>query len=206
MKNIKFIIVVVILLLASFVGLYSYLPSRVNAEGEIKMSGFPMVIDQWKGWDVALSQRDYDILETRNLIMRQYTNAAGQALTLYIIYSGDNRKVLHPPEVCYLGGGATITEKGIINVSPKVQANRMVTDLSGGRQLVVYWFKAGDFNTPKYFDQQLKVMMGRLLGKKTSSAMIRISADIKEGDDAAATSMIQAFARDVEPLLVKYVP
>ena len=202
----KFYIIATVLLLASVIGLSAYLPAKMATGDTVQMSAFPMKIGSWTGKDIALTQRDYAILETKNLIMRQYTDPNGHSVLLYMIYSGDNRKVLHPPEVCYLGGGSTITEKGIMTVSPKTSAVKMITELAGGRQFVIYWFKAGQYNTSKYFDQQIRVMMRRLIGKKTSSAMIRISADIKDGEDVMVPGMIKSFAVDVEALLPKYVP
>jgi EpsI family protein len=207
MDNLKFYIIIAVLGLAAFIGLSSYLPTRFESgNNEVQVSLFPMKVGQWMGKDVPLTQRDYDILETKNLVMRQYTDPAGRSVLLYIIYSGDNRKVLHPPEVCYLGGGATITEKGMVPVSPRIQANKMVTELGGTRQLVVYWYKAGAFNTPVYFKQQLNAAIGLLLGKKKSSSMIRISVDLKEGENASAVKMMQEFAAEIEPLLPRYVP
>jgi EpsI family protein len=206
MDNFKFYIVVGVLCLAAFIGLSSYLPTRFESGDQVQVTAFPMKVGVWQGKDMPLTDRDYAILETRNLIMRQYTDPAGRWILLYIIYSGDNRKVLHPPEVCYLGGGATITEKGTLAISPKIQANKMVTELSGGQQLVVYWYKACAFNTPKYFDQQINAAIARLLGKKTSSAMIRLSVDLRQGENASAAKMMREFAAEIEPLLPKYVP
>ena len=206
MDNLKFYIVVGVLCLAAFVGLSSYLPTRFESGDKVQVSLFPMKVGAWTGKDVALTQRDYDILETKNLIMREYTAPGGRSVLLYIIYSGDNRKVLHPPEVCYLGGGATITEKGTLAISPRIQANKMVIEQSGGQQLVVYWYRAGAFNTPQYFDQQLNAAIARLLGRKTSSAMVRISVDLKEGENSSAVKMMREFAAEIEPLLPKYVP
>ncbi len=206
MDNLKFYIVAGILFVSAVVGLSSYLPTRFDTGDQVQMSALPEKIGKWVGKDIPLTERDYAILETKNLVMRQYTDPAGRTLLFYIIYSGDNRKVLHPPEVCYLGGGATITEKAVIPVTSGIKANKMITEIASGRQYVVYWYKAGALNTENYFNQQARVMLRRLIGKKTSSAMIRISADLKDGEDASVAKMIKEFAVDVEPLLVKYVP
>jgi EpsI family protein len=128
-------------------------------------------------------------------------------VVLYIIYSEDNRKVMHPPEVCYTGGGSTITEKGYFSVTPSIRSNRMITETTGGdRQFVVYWFRAGEFNIAKYLEQQLRIAWRRTFGKRTSGAMIRISAEVKEGEEARVGQMIREFSSAIEPLLQKYVP
>lgn len=207
MNNIKFFLVVGLLALAAFVALSSYLPERFDTGSSVKMADFPMKIGSWTGKDVPLTARDYAILETKNLIMREYTDPAGRKVLLYIIYSEGNRKVAHPPEVCYTGGGATITEKGVFTISPAIRATRMITEFSeGGRQFVVYWFKAGNFNTDNYMAQQFRVAWRHTLGKKTSAAMIRVSADLKDDQEAVVSKMIKDFSREIEPLLPKYVP
>jgi EpsI family protein len=207
MNNIKFFLVAGLLAVACFVSLSSYLPERFDTTASVKMAAFPMKVGSWVGKDVPLTKRDYDILETDNLIMREYSDPAGRKVLLYIIYSENNRKVAHPPEVCYTGGGSTITSKSLFTVSPKIKATRMITEASNGlRQFVIYWFKAGDFNTSQYLDQQLKVAWQRTIGKKTSAAMIRISADIKDSKEDGVGAMIREFAQVIEPLLPKYVP
>jgi len=117
MNNKTFFIVIGILVIASVVGLSSYMPARVAAKGEVKMADFPMAIGEWQSKDIPLSERDFEILETRNLIMREYKNFSGELVYLYIIYSGDNRNVVHPPEICYTGGGATIIDKSILSMN-----------------------------------------------------------------------------------------
>jgi EpsI family protein len=207
MSTFKFYLVAAILAVACFVGLSSYLPVRFDSGTSVQMADFPKTVGPWTGEDIALTPRDYAILETKNLIMRKYTRASGESVVLYIVYSEDNRKVSHPPEVCYTGGGSNIAQKGTISVSPGIQANKMITELSNGnRQFVVYWYKAGDYQTAKYLDQQFRIVWRRTFGKKTSAALIRVSADVKEGEDTAVGKMIREFCSAIEPLLQKYVP
>jgi len=207
MNNVKFYAVAAILALVCFVGLSSYLPTRFDDGKSVQMAALPKTIGPWTGEDIALTPRDYDILETKNLIMRKYTRSSGESVVLYIVYSEDNRKVSHPPEVCYTGGGSTISQKGTIEATPLILANKMVTELSNGaRQLVVYWYKAGDYQTAKYLDQQLRIVWRRTFGKSTSAALIRVSADVKESEEAAVGQTIRQFCSALEPLLQKYVP
>ncbi len=207
MNRLTYTIVVVIFVIAAAVSLSSYLPTRFDTKDAVQVSFLPMTIGSWKGKDVPLTKRDYEILETTNLLMRQYTNPGGGSVLLYIVYSGDNRKVSHPPEVCYMGSGATIAQKAIINVTPDIQANKLVTEMpGGGREFVAYWYKAGALNTPKYFTQQLKIAFHRTFGQKTSAALIRISTEIKGEKEKAAEDMIQRFCAQMVPLLPKYVP
>lgn len=207
MNNKTFIIVISILIVVSIVAIFSYLPTRFDGSLEVLMSNFPQTIGEWKSTDLPLSKRDYEILETKNLIMRDYKNKKGDSVLLYIVYSQDNRKVSHPPEVCYMGSGASIIEKTVFKITDSISATRMLTEeATGKQQFVAYWFRVGNLNTDKYLKQQLKIVCNRMIGKRTSGAMIRISTDIKEKDQKAALTLIKVFTSQIEPLLAKYVP
>lgn len=206
MNNKAFVIVVVILAFVAAVGFMSYLPERFDAAAKVKVADFPMEIGGWKATEITLSDRDYEILETRNLFVRDYKNASGDMVTLYVVYSENNRKVTHPPELCLTGGGLTIVDKATAQLTGTLRAVKLTVEKGDARELVVYWFKAGNLNTDRYVKQQLKVVFDLLFGKRASCALIRMSARVKDNNEDAALSLIKAFSAQVEPLLAKYVP
>ena len=203
MNNRNFLIVTAIIILVAFI---ANAPVKFDPTKEIRVEKFPKVAGEWQGTDIPLDKRSYELLETTNLIMREYKNTKGNVVYLYIIYSGDNRKALHPPEICYSGGGATMLDKSVIPITKSITANRFTVENKNSRHLVVYWFKSNDAYTDSYLKQQLKTVVGRMLGKKASGAMIRVSAEVKNGDQEAALKLIKAFRQQIEPLLKKYVP
>lgn len=206
MNNRNFFIVAVILIIAGAAALISYLPAREDIALKTKVSDFPQKIGGWSSTDVKVSDDVYRILETRNLFVREYKNANGDSVFLYIVYSEDNRKVSHPPEVCLMGSGMSIVDKSSIHVSDSITANKLLVETANSRELVVYWFKAGSLNTDKYLKQQFKIVLGRLLGKRTSGALIRLSADIKNDNRQKTLNLLKSFISQIEPLLSKYVP
>ncbi|MFZ2602637.1 MAG: exosortase C-terminal domain/associated protein EpsI [Candidatus Omnitrophota bacterium] len=203
MNNRNFIIAVVIIVFAAII---ANAPLKFDPAKETRVENFPKTIGGWQGTDIPLEKRDYEILETTNLIMREYKNEKGNIVYLYIIYSGDNRRALHPPEVCYSGSGATMLNKSVIPITNSLKANKFTVENKDSRQLVVYWFKSNELNTYNYLKQQIKSVVGRMLGKQASGAMIRVSTEIKNGDQDEALKLIKAFCKQIEPLLKKYVP
>ena len=204
MKNITFILAAIALLAAAII---VNIPAKFDARQEAQMADFPRKIGDWEGQDLLLTERDYEILETRNLIMREYKNTVTrEAVNLYIIYSSDNRKALHPPEICYTGGGATILEKGVIALSPDFKVNKFTIENKNYSQLVAYWFKSGNLSTYNYIRQQLKTVKDRLMQKKTSGAMIRISTIIDPSSPNKALDLIKSFSESIIPLINRYVP
>lgn len=207
MNNKSFFIVISILIVVAIISIAFYLPVRFDSAVKIKVADFPKTIGEWTSTDIPLSERDYEILETKNLIMRNYKDGKGDSLILYIIYSEDNRKVTHPPEVCYMGSGVTIVNKSPFQINRSIKATKMLVERGDFQQLVIYWYKAGNLNTDKYMEQQIKVVAGRIFGKRTSGALIRLSTDLKDNiDEKKALSMIESFCAQIEPLLAKYVP
>ena len=206
MNNKTFIIVAAMLALVAIVALASYLPTRTDIALKTKVAEFPLTIGEWQGKELPLSELDYKILETKNLFVRDYKNAGGQTVQLYVVYSEDNRKVSHPPEVCYMGGGITIIDKSQIDLTPSIKAMKMTVEGKGYRQIVAYTFKAGDIYTAQYTQQQWKVVIDRLFGKRTAGALIRFTADVKDNNEQTALRLIKSFCSEIEPLLAKHMP
>lgn len=206
MNNKSFIIVIAILIIVTVISLISYIPTRTDITSKIKVSDFPLRVGDWQGKNLPISEQDYAILETRNLFVREYKNRQGDEVFFYLIYSEDNRKVSHPPEVCLLGSGMTITEKSPIKIADSINAVKILVEKKNVREMVVYWFKAGKLYTDNYLKQQIKIVSDRMLAKRTAGALIRVSAVIKDDDEKGAMSSIREFSDVIVPLLAKYVP
>lgn len=206
MNNKTFFTVSVILAAAAILALASYLPARKDIALKVKVTDFPTRVGEWSSTDVPIENYIYEILETKNLFIRDYKNKKGDSIYLYIVYSEDNRKVAHPPEVCLLGSGATVVDKSPLTLTPKITANKLLVETPETSSIVAYWFKAGSLNTGQYLKQQLKTVLDRIMGKRTSSALIRLSTDIKKEDQAAAIALLKDFTSQIEPLLSKFVP
>jgi EpsI family protein len=205
MKNVRIIVVICGLIIAGAVSISSFIASRAPQDNGVDISKFPKEIDGWISKDVPLNKRVYELLETDNLIMRNYTNAAGQTVNLYIIYSQTNRKVAHPPELCLQGDGATITQKKAVKLTDSITATELLLDQGNNNEITLYWYKAGPKFTNDFVKQQLDMSIKILFGKKTSIAMIRLIADYK-GDEQEALAMLRSFTRSLEPLLEQYLP
>ncbi|MFC1646257.1 exosortase C-terminal domain/associated protein EpsI [Candidatus Omnitrophota bacterium] len=206
MNNRTFYIVIVILATVTAIGFMNYLPTRLDSAANIKVAEFPVSVGGWTSKEIVLSKRDYKILETTNLFVRDYKNSKGEVVNFYLIYSDDNRKVSHPPEICYMGSGVTITDKSQVQITDSIRANKLLVELADSRQLVVYWYKARDLHTNSYLKQQLKVVLDRTFGKSTSGALIRLSADIVGDDEDAALELIRSFYAEIASELEEFVP
>lgn len=206
MSNKTFFIAALVLAFVAGLSTVFFASSR-KAPEEVRVTDFPSAFGEWQGRDVTLEEKIYQILGTRNLFIREYTNPSGEKVYLYIVYSEDDRKVSHPPEICMMGGGSTILKKTVVPMTDAIRGNRLL--IAQGPQpteLVVYWFKAGRLYTHNYFRQQIQTVLDRLLRRRTASAMIRVSAAIRDNNEAASLTLLRSFTRSIEPLLAQYVP
>jgi len=206
----------IIVLLAVVGGLSATLFLRpVNDFSSMDIARFPKEIGDWKAKDIPLDERTYTVLETKNVVMREYRNPRGEKVYLYIVYSDVNRRVSHPPEVCYTGGGIDISEKeharfSVPGFGKELRVNSFVSGKDGQKSLVYYWYKAGDKFTTHYLTQQIKAGLNQLMGKKSSTALIRISTEISTKIDnqnkEKAAQILQGFSRKFAPLVKEYLP
>lgn len=178
----------------------------------VSIHAFPRTIAGWNAEEIMITPQDKAILETENVFVRRYTNPQGEEVYLFIVYSQNNRKVSHPPEVCYTGSGATIVNNVHDSFSSDssigdVKVNRVTVEQGRERQIFFYWFKVGGAFTPNYWKQQGLIALKSFLGQPSSSALIRISIPVrKEEDDASATQKLKDFGRMILPLIYKHLP
>ncbi len=183
-----------------------------NQKDTVSIHTFPKEIEGWSSEELPITDREKAILETDNVFARRYTSPAGEEVTLFIVYSQNNRKVSHPPEVCYTGSGATILSnvRDSFNIDApinEVNVNHVTIEQGRNRQIFLYWFKVGDAFTPNYWKQQGLIALKSFLGQPSSSALIRISSDSKnERADENTTVRIKKFGRIILPYIQKHLP
>lgn len=181
-------------------------------EDTVSIDTFPRTIGTWISQDLPISKEDLSILETKNAFVRRYTNTVGGGeVYLFLVYSQHNRKVAHPPEICYLGSGVSIIENvhDPIPVDYKnltIPTNRLKLLRKKFEHIAFYWFKVGDKLTSNYLEQQLLIAFNALLGQKKGSALIRISADVNSADQGEAIRNIKSFANLITPSLFRHLP
>lgn len=187
----------------------TFLLRNFEQADNIDVKNFPRTIEGWTSQDIPLSKEDKAILETDNAFIRRYKNPKGQEVYLYIVYSQTNRKVSHPPEICYTGAGVSILENSLTRLSAgseTIEAKRLVLEANHASEISCYWFKIGNSFTASYWKQQVISAINALCGKKTGSALIRVSTPVIQGKQAQADQLLSQFVSSILPLLTQYLP
>lgn len=202
----RFIIVCILL---SFTAIVTYgLYAGKSYSGELYTHKIPMIIGNWYGKELGMDERTYEVLETRDAIMREYTNSNATVL-LAIVFSQNNRKVAHPPEVCFAGGGWERADKSIETLifdGREIKMNKLILQKNSSKQVVLYLYKSGDKLTENYYVQQLNIIKNGMLRKNTSSALIRVSTYISGEDISEKMALTKSFIAEIIPVIQQKLP
>jgi EpsI family protein len=177
------------------------IPATITTEGKV-----------WTSSRMMFSELEMQILETRDYVFRTYSdgtmsNAPGKGpVDLCVVFSDDNRKGTHPPDVCLEAGGSRIISRSdrtlTINGEPLV-LRELVTAAVGaqGDQYTYfsYFYKCGDTFTPSFYHQQVQIIWNGLTRQNTAGALIRYSTPMSKFTDIEA-----ARARADELLMVTF--
>ena len=180
--------------------------SKKSLSTESQATEVPRKIGAWQGEDVPVDEKTFELLETRNVLMRQYSAPGKASVLLCIVYSNENRKVSHPPEVCYQGDGFEILGHGKTSTplaewrGKQLKANQMVVERKGNRQSVLYWYKAGSDYTDNYLQQQWRALWSQVARKGGGCALIRLSTPVA-ADEAEGLQDLILFGRELLPAL-----
>ncbi len=209
-KDKNFIVLITIFLLVAVITWSLYF-KRYKQTTSVDIHLFPKTIGEWTSRELPISDKEYAILETRNAFVREYSNPEGEQMFLFIVYTENNRKATHPPEVCYTGGGITIleNEKDKIPVPKEnlvIDVNRLSLEGRGDKQIAFYWFKVGNIFTSSYWKQQILIALKTLVGQSASSALIRVSSPATYENTPQTISVMKNFVRTIIPLLQEYLP
>ncbi|MCA9399858.1 MAG: EpsI family protein [Candidatus Omnitrophica bacterium] len=208
MKKVKYIFILVLFVVSCYYSWKLYLNVYIK-EDTVNIHTFPKEFDGWSSKELTITDKEYEILETRNAFVREYSNDTGQTVFFFTVYSQNNRKVSHPPEICYTGNGMSVlenTEDAIAVEGQEVPVHELLLEHARYQQVAYYWFKVGDTFTNSYWKQQALIVWKSLIGEPASSALIRISATIKDGNKGQAEKALKDFSQSMVPELFKYLP
>jgi EpsI family protein len=176
---------VVLLLATSTLSLNLFFKQR-SEHDVVDVREFPLTMGDWRGEDHEITEREYEILETRNLISRTYTDTSGAEAHVFIIYSETNRSVFHPPEVCLIGSGITIVNKTSDAIDRKASSfpvNKLYLKKGASQDIALYCYKSGGLYTDNFYLQQASFTINQVLGKQGGGATIRVMMTVRENEE-----------------------
>ena len=209
-KYISFLFILAVLFVSGIVSWKLYFKTYTQ-EDTVNIHIFPKTIGEWQAEELTISEDEYELLETKNAFARRYKTPLGKEVELFVVYSQNNRKVSHPPEVCYAGGGLMVIGKTVEPIplqenNEVVEAIRLFLEYGNFQQISYYWYKVGNQFIASYWKQQLQLAVKSLMGESASGALIRVSVSVKDGNITQAKNDAKEFTGVIAPYLLKYLP
>jgi len=196
---------VVIALTLIVVGFFTVVKKAEPLENK-RFFDFPLLIVDWTGRDIPMSDYVYKGIETRYLFLRDYHSPRYQdPMNLSIVWFDDTNIAFHAPEACLGGVSNEVKENGRIRVrlDKEYEIGKIITNLGGIDYLVLYFFDVDGFITTNQAAIRWNVLKKRLMFKRSSASFVRIMTPLDDDkEDAVARSM--DFLRDIQPLLPEY--
>ena len=146
-----------------------------------RFATIPYQIGDWNGKDLALDDQTYEILETKNILSRIYQGPDNEQVHLLLVGSNKDRRVAHPPEICYTSSHFDIvsSEIGEFNVlGQKLPVKQFVAEDQNNpnhKEHVLYLYQVGKRFTANYYAQQLQFAVGTLTKQESEILLIRLS-------------------------------
>lgn len=204
----KYAFIVVILLVTILISKTFYLSDFTR--NTFIIHEFPETIEKWRSVDLPIERADKSVLESTNTALYRVYSRDGDRVYLYIVYSKSNPRVTNPPDICYKYAGISILDKGkktitMVNPDSIFRVNWLISDNKRNQQISYYFYKVGETYTTSYWKQQALVALNNLVGRRSGSALIRISVDIHHGQEEAIRR-INEFTALLIPQLYKNLP
>jgi len=177
------------------------------------LAQFPRAVGEWQGQvDATLEPDVLNILKLNDYVMRDYSDAAGRHIWLYIGFWETQRKgaQIHSPKHCLPGGGWEPLEASLISIPfegehQKIVVNLYVLQKESQQQVVTYWYQSQGQVIAKEIDAKLQLIKSAIVRNRTDGALIRLTSPV-------TTTVEDAFARQVEyiralrPWLREFLP
>ena len=183
-------------LAASLVWLGSGPASRATAGVPVAV---PARLGAWRGAAVPLERKVYDILETEDVAVMEYTRGTEPPVWLARVAGFGNRAAFHPPEICFVGSHFEVLERGPITVTVHGQPQRLMRLVIGqgaDRYEAWYWFTANERVTSNYYQQQWWLLLDTIRRRPASGTLVRISTAL--GGPTATHDRLAAFVEQFD--------
>ncbi|MGD0822315.1 MAG: exosortase C-terminal domain/associated protein EpsI [Desulfomonilia bacterium] len=203
-RIVNFVVVIVLTLIAAG------LVSAAKNTGPIKNKhffDFPLVIGDWTGREIPMSDYVYKGIETPYLFLRDYSSPRYQnPVNLSIVWFDDTNVAFHAPEACLGGVSNEVKEEGTLSVKldREYEIRKFITNLGSIDYLVIYFFDVDGFITTSQSDIRMQVLSKRLLFRRASASFIRLMAPVRANEQETLIPLLD-FLRVMYPLVPEYM-
>jgi len=178
--------------------------------GSTILNTLPLTVHGFAGVELPVEQSTIGILETKNVLVRDYVSPEGVHVFLSIVYYPHYRVSFHLPEGCMQGRGSVIITKGnetfdIPKRKTPVSMNSFILEQADGYEHVLYYFVTGDLITASYPEMRFHLMTEHLKRKNTGAALVRFSTRVGNRETSKRSETFKEFVAHMTALLPAYL-
>jgi EpsI family protein len=165
------------------------------AIGRGALARCPAVFGDWNGTDLSFDQAVVEELKADDLLIRRYRRG-DDLVWLCMVYHQNHRLGAHDPRVCYQSQGYLVAPGSRVTLAAGADglvANRFVVERRDDRRVVLYWYVTEGMNTPDADAFRARMAMRGALANRSWGAFVRVEAEVRDHDDAAAERAAEAF-------------
>ena len=161
-----------------------------------------------------MEQKFITELDLSDYAIVDYVGSHGKGVNFYVAYYETQRKgeSIHSPETCLPGSGWAFEGAGraavdLANGRMPMPVNRALMEKAGQRQLSYFWFPQRGRVLTNAYQLKLFTFWDSLTRQRTDGALVRLITPIYEREEVAdAEQRLQAFTRDIIPVLDQFIP
>jgi len=173
---------------------------------------FPQQIGSWRqqGADIRLDDETEKVLRADDYMSRNF-ESNGRVASFYVGYYKTQRNgaTYHSPLNCLPGSGWTMSDGGVINVTPAdtspFQANRYLIQNGNQRAMMVYWYQGRGKAVASEYWAKIDTVLDSVRRRRSDGALVRVMVPIANSPVEAEKTAIE-FASQAANELPPFVP
>jgi len=177
------------------------------------LDSFPATVREWQGRSgVIFGPPILDKLKLTDYVMRDYVDAAGRGLNLYIGYWDNQGRGagIHSPKHCLPGAGWEPVEASLLTIPvgpayPPITVNRYLVQKNREQQVVLYWYQSQARAIAGEVPARITMVKNSLVRNRTDGAIVRVMSPVY-GSPRETSDRLVAYVQAMYPVLSEYLP
>ena len=175
------------------------------------LEDFPRRVGEWRGEEVEVPDRIYEVLGTRNVLTRLYRRDDDRTpINFQVVLARQMRRRTHPPEQCYTGGGYRLTQSRVrlvqLDDGSELSVREIVLRKGSERRIVWYFYKSGSHYRTSYWFHQAMVALNKLTDPGAADVLVKVDVSVRPANIDSGRRRLQEFIGAAISPVREYVP
>jgi len=209
MRNNLLIVIVLIVVAGGYIHLVKPEPTLL----ERPLAEIPISVNDWyMVKDHTFSESVMKVLRPTDYLSRQYRNAKGDLVTLYIGYHGGRPGDggIHSPRNCLPSSGwhQDYFGRAEVPLADGENLNLVNAIMSKGHSKVqfYYWFQVRSWIVTDEYSLKLAEVWNSLTARRRDQCFVRLSTNSVDDENGKKSMALERFVQDFYPIIQSFLP